>query len=246
MRARAFALLLALSSTAQAAPLDDIHYGKWGKLPLKFCEQPSHFLPRAELLALPVADPPVNSSEATRKDLDELLELQKNRTKAQQKAIESHLEFPGVSAMIASAAHRKLDKAPKTRALLVHVERDASVAVFNAKKRFNRARPHQLEPKLKPCIDVPPHPAYPSGHAIWGEVVARTLSEIFPDDRAALTAAGVEIGHEREIAGVHYPGDSAASRALGAELFSRLQKNEKFQHELAAAKAEWPAPANHP
>jgi acid phosphatase (class A) len=246
MRARAFALLLALSSTAQAAPLDDIHYGKWGKLPLKFCEQQSYFLPRAELLALEVADPPANSSESTRHDLDELLELQKNRTKAQRAAIESHLEFPGVMATMLAAAHRKLDKAPETKALLLHVERDATVAVFNAKKRFNRARPHQLEPKLKPCIDVPPHPAYPSGHAIWGEVVARTLAEIFPDDRAAITAAGVEIGHEREIAGVHYASDSAASRALGEDLFGRLMKNEKFQRELAAAKAEWAARSNHP
>jgi hypothetical protein len=40
---------------------------------------------------------------------------------------------------------------------------------------------------------------------------------------------------------LHYPSDSNASRALGEDLFARLQQNGKFLAEVAAAKKEWPS-----
>jgi len=165
--------------------------------------------------------------------------LQAARTPAQQRAIENHRDYDGVCQAIAQAAHADLKSAPRTRALLAHVEQDASLAVFHAKKRFQRARPHQLEPRLHPSIAVPGHPAYPSGHALQGYLVARVLSLIFPDAREALLNAGATIGREREIAGLHYPSDGRASRALGEALYARLESNATFRAELEAAAAEW-------
>jgi len=52
-------------------------------------------------------------------------------------------------------------------------------------------------------------------------------------------AAGASIGHEREIAGLHYPSDARASSALGEALFERLEKNETFLKDVDAARAEW-------
>jgi acid phosphatase (class A) len=52
-------------------------------------------------------------------------------------------------------------------------------------------------------------------------------------------SAGYQIGFEREIAGLHYASDSAASRALGAAIYARLEANEAFQREVTAAKGEW-------
>jgi PAP2 superfamily len=223
-----------------AAPLDDnIRFEAWGKWALSQLDRPSYFLDREVLIALPVAAPPANSSAETRADLDELLQFQQERRRAQVSAIKKHLEYDGVCEAVLGAVHRQLTDAAKTRALLEHVQLDASLAVFHAKKRFNRARPHQLEPRLHPAISVPGHPAYPSGHALQGYMVARTLSLLFPDRAQVLMAAGVEIGREREIAGLHYPSDSNASRALGEDLFARLQQNGKFLAEVAAAKKEW-------
>jgi acid phosphatase (class A) len=127
-------------------------------------------------------------------------------------------------------------------ALLEHVDADITVAVFNAKHRFDRARPSQLEPRLTPSIPVPAHAAYPSGHALQGYVVARVLALLAPDRRDAFTVLGDSIGREREIAGLHFPSDSAASRALGAALFAKLEDNARFADELAAARSEWPSP----
>lgn len=236
----ALVLVSSLSIASAAAPLDDIRFEAWPKWALDRLDAPSHFLERQVLIELPVPPPPANSSTETRADLDELLKLQQERTRAQVKMITKHLDYDGVcAAILDSVTHRKLTRAPKTKALLKHVEMDASLAVFHAKKRFNRPRPHQLEPQLRPAIPVPDHPAYPSTHALQGYVVARTLSLLFPNNTEELLAAGVKIGREREIAGIHYPSDAKASRALGEELFDRLQQNEKFLAEVEAAKKEW-------
>jgi len=72
-----------------------------------------------------------------------------------------------------------------------------------------------------------------------GYLVARVLSLSFPEDREALMAAGASIGHEREIAGLHFPSDARASSALGQALFARLGGNETFLREVDAARAEW-------
>ena len=86
---------------------------------------------------------------------------------------------------------------------------------------------------------MPPHPAYPSGHAIQGFAVGRVLGLISPEDRERFAELGVQMGREREIAGLHYPSDSAASRALGEALFALLAANPRFAQELDAARAEW-------
>jgi hypothetical protein len=222
-----------------AAPLDDIRFEAWGKWALSRLDLPSYFLDREGLVAWPVPSPAANSSTETRAELDELLELQQKRTPAQVKMMRKHLDYDAVCSAILASTHRKLTRAPKTKALLKHVQMDASLALFHAKKRFNRARPHQLEPRLHPAISVPSHPAYPSNHALQGYMVARTLSLLFPQESQDLMTVGEQIGREREIAGLHYPSDSKASRALGAELFDRLQQNERFLAEVEAAKKEW-------
>ncbi len=238
-RIQACLALLLVAGAAPGAPIDDIRFEAWGRRELSYLERPSYYLGRAELLALPVPPPPPNSATSTRRELDELLRLQADRTRAEERSIRAHRDYASVCSALIAAADRDWRRAPKTRALLQHVEADASLAVFHAKRRFNRARPHQLETRLLPSIAVPAHPAYPSGHALQGHLVSRVLASIAPDHREALTALGERIGREREIAGLHYPSDSAASRALGDALLSLLEKNPKFVRELEAARAEW-------
>ena len=231
------AMAAALSGPSQV-PLDDLRFERWSKTALSFLDRPSYFLGREVLIAVPVPPPPANSAPETRAELDGLLALQAHRTREQQRSIEGHREFASVCEAMLRTVHASASSAPRTRALLAHVEQDASLAVFHAKRRFNRPRPHQLEPRLHPCIAVPGHPAYPSGHALQGYLVARVLSLMRPEDGDALMAAGTSIGYEREVAGLHYPSDAVASRALGEALMDRLQTNERFLAEVAAARAE--------
>jgi len=233
------ALVSSFSLAFAATPLDDIRFEAWGAWARSRLDRPSYFLDRDVLMELPVPSPPANSSTETRAELDQLLELQRTRTRSQVKAITRHLEYDGVCAAILAATHRTLSRAPRTKALLNHVQMDASLAIFHAKKRFNRPRPHQLEARLRPAIPVPEHPAYPSSHALQGYLVARTLSLLFPEQSQELMTVGAEIGREREMAGIHYPSDSKAAQALGERLFERLQQNARFLAEVEAARKEW-------
>ena len=233
------ALVSSFSLALAATPLDDIRFEAWGEWAQSRLDLPSHFRDREVLIALPVPPPPANNSTETRAELEELLKLQQERTRAQLRMITKHLEYGAVCTAVFAATHRKLTGATRTKRLLEHVQMDASLAIFHAKKRFNRPRPHQLEPRLRPAIPGPDHPAYPSNHALQGYMVARTLSLLFPEKSEDLMTVGEQIGREREIAGLHYPSDSKASRILGDELFARLQQNERFLAEVKAAKKEW-------
>src|SRR5436190_16024021 len=90
---------LSCSIAFAAGPIDDnIRFEAWGKWALARLDQPPYFLSREELITLPLAVPPANSSRETRAELDELLKLQKERTRAQSKRITKHLEYDGVCA----------------------------------------------------------------------------------------------------------------------------------------------------
>jgi len=107
------------------------------------------------------------------------------------------------------------------------------------KHRFNRARPAQLSPSLMPMITTPGHPAYPSGHGFQSWLGAIALAEVRPDARAALIAMAQRIGHNREIAGVHYPSDTKAGQSLADQVLAIAKEGKLFQELLAEAKAEW-------
>ncbi|MBX9844449.1 MAG: phosphatase PAP2 family protein [Xanthobacteraceae bacterium] len=107
------------------------------------------------------------------------------------------------------------------------------------KHRFNRARPAQLSPSLMPMITTPGHPAYPSGHGFQSWLGAIALAEVRPDARPALIAMAQRIGHNREIAGVHYPSDTKAGQMLADQVLAIAKEGKLFQELLAEAKAEW-------
>ncbi len=227
-----FAALLALA----APPVDDVRFTGWGRPELGYLDTRPHYLARARLLAIPLPPPPRNGSAITRAELDELLLLQAGRTSGDERAIEAHRSYAGVVRALMGGIKRA--PSPRTKALLEHLDADLTVAVFHAKRRFERARPHQLEPRVRPSIPVPAHAAYPSGHAAQGHLVARVLGAACPEHRAALRAQGERIGREREVAGLHYASDSAAGRALAEQVFLALEAEERFRRDLKIARAE--------
>lgn len=225
--------------SAQSVPFDNIRFSHWSAEPLGFLQTPPYYLSREVLGALPVLPPPANSSPLTRAELDELLRLQSTRTATERTAIMQHLEYAQLTALFVRAAGRDLATLPHTQALLDHVNLDGRWAVFHVKQHFARPRPNRLEPRLQPCIPVPGHPAYPSAHAIQGYLLGRVVALLAPEASDTLSALGLQVAHEREIAGVHYASDGAAGRALGESVFTLLQSNTVFQREVNDARAEW-------
>ncbi|MBQ1763359.1 MAG: phosphatase PAP2 family protein, partial [Aquincola sp.] len=136
----------------------------------------------------------------------------------------------------------------QTLELLRRVDQSIDAPLFALKKHFMRGRPG----KSGHCVDAmfpgkhafhPGHPSYPSGHATMAHAVSLVLGEIAPGtNKDALAAAAERIGRRREVAGLHYPSDSAAGRSLAAWLVTQLKKNPDFQALMRNAASEW-APA---
>lgn len=96
------------------------------------------------------------------------------------------------------------------------------------KDQFKRARPHTVNPDVAPVIPVPWHAAYPSGHAAQSVFLAKMLSCLKPGKANELVDFAKEVAINREIAGVHYHGDTLAGYFLGEAMWDELKSSGKF------------------
>jgi acid phosphatase (class A) len=145
---------------------------------------------------------------------------------------------------------------PYTATLVQAGMQVGSMVVLHWKAKYRRARPSQHYPALLPMIPVPPHPSYPSGHALQAHLVRHMVADIFEDagTRAAMDAVlektANRIAGNREIAGVHFPSDSCASRALAPRLMPGIRASGTYRAVLGQARREWagiaagPVPGN--
>ena len=63
-------------------------------------------------------------------------------------------------------------KYPATAKVILAAYYDLAIATFVMKQKFNRVRPSILDEDLGHAIQIPTHPAYPSGHATGAYVLA--------------------------------------------------------------------------
>ena len=130
-------------------------------------------------------------------------------------------------------------KRPLTFEIMKKVIELESPQIMKQKKIYNRVRPSYLDPSIKPVIDIPAHPAYPSGHSTQANLRALVLSELDPKNRINYQQSAKRIARNREVAGLHYPSDSKAGAILARQLFKKLMSTPDFTQHLQAAKAEW-------
>jgi hypothetical protein len=181
-------------------------------------------------------DPP--GEEEARAELEELLRMQASPERRER--IPEIVE----EATAPPAYYRRMLFADPIRnvrtAALIGVAVDWSrLFVMAFKHRYKRPRPTQLEPRLRPVVDCPPHPAYPSGHSTQSHFLALVLGEATgrEDIRDALWAASDRIAENREYAGLHYRSDAAC----GVELATAILPAFLAEHAsaVAQARAEW-------
>ncbi len=203
-----------------------------------------------------IPDPPANSSEKTRAELNYLLGLQAQRT---QLDVDASLVMAGVfynprttPADSNYHAYRKNlffigrsigtwfhpDTLTKTANLMAKVWQDASYFIWSLKYKHLRVRPYVLEPELK-NLEETNWAAYPSGHAANSYINAYIYSELAPEFADVFLKDAYDMAHSREIIGVHYPTDSEASRIFARQFVNKLFDNAAFQKEFAQVKKEW-------
>jgi membrane-associated phospholipid phosphatase len=130
---------------------------------------------------------------------------------------------------------------PLTDALLARAAAASRPCVGAAKAAHARPRPYVADARVSPAVPREPTASFPSGHATRGALLAAILAELAPDRRGALLARGAQIGHDRVVAGVHYPSDVAAGERLGLAIAEALLGEPGFRGELERVRAkEWP------
>jgi membrane-associated phospholipid phosphatase len=95
---------------------------------------------------------------------------------------------------------------------------DATVATWESKYYYNRARPSELDHNLPTALDVPDSPSYPSEHAAAAQAAATVLAYFLPAEAASFQTMADEAGWSRVRAGLQYPSDYNAGLALGRRI----------------------------
>lgn len=95
---------------------------------------------------------------------------------------------------------------------------DAMVAAWNSKGQYNRPRPSEADPALRPVVASPSSPSYPDEHAVAGAVASTVLAGIFPQRASEFARLAEEVGRARLLAGAAYPSDVTAGAALGRQV----------------------------
>lgn len=239
--------------------LDAISFPMDGSMPgRQYIGIEPSYLTKAQVATLKTScEFPANSSEQTRAELAYLLKLEEERTAASEARVlqlakigywppleknttnlgqnVDHLfwEYEEVTNIEAA-----LDNYPNTLKLLAGVTRDMRIMEFTVKYHLLRARPYLLEPKLHNMQQMG-SPSFASGHTLWAYIQAFVWSELLPEKRSEFLAIAFEVGHSREIMGIHYPSDEEAARVLAHAMLVSMTENPEFVKDLKKAKAEW-------
>ena len=215
------------------ANINDLKYPAeaWSPMLLAKIDRGPALLSRDENIRIP--PPPANDSPQTKAELDLLRKYaHENRTPEEVALIvsenEDNLEFMG----------RRLHSEKIDKATLMAL-RELDYFLMKAKRDFARPRPTQMAPDLTTLIPVPPHAAYPSGHASQTWIMALVQDYIDPENRAFYQKYAMDVARRREIAGVHYPSDGEAGRAMSDQIFAKLMTKPEFKKAIDEAKEEF-------
>ena len=143
---------------------------------------------------------------------------------------------------------------PNAWLLMLVARKIGEYVAMGLKNYYRMRRPSQVYPWILPIIDPPDTPSFPSSHSLQSHLISNALKAaltprfdaaglVLPSQTAnALDHLAHRVARNREIAGVHYPMDSACG-AFVAEgcidmLTSKLPAGSLFADLVTAAKAE--------
>ncbi len=187
-----------------------------------------------------VPDFPANSSRRTEAELALLHEYVALRTPERVAAIRAEQEWAGVKIGPDTFIGYATDpRYAQTGRAVIQLLDEINPVIMRIKHKLDRVRPHKLDPTLSTVIDVPEHAAYPSGHSTQAHAVAFLLSVLAPERQAEFESDALRVAVNREIAGVHYPSDSAAGRLLARQIVDLMLENPSYAALVESARSEW-------
>jgi membrane-associated phospholipid phosphatase len=107
---------------------------------------------------------------------------------------------------------------------------DATIAAWDSKYTYNRARPQATDPTLDTAVATPSSPSYPSEHAVAAGAAATVLAYLFPEDAQTFASLAEEAAASRVEAGVHYPSDVRDGLDLGRAVGALVVEHGRADH----------------
>ncbi len=111
---------------------------------------------------------------------------------------------------------------------------DATVAAWDAKYTYDRARPAALASGLDVVAQHTDSPSYPSEHAVTAGAASTILAYVYPDLAQEFQAKAEEAANSRVLAGAHFPSDVAAGLALGQQVAQQVIARAQVDDALPA------------
>ena len=182
-----------------------------------------------------LAPPP--DSRATKREIEEMLVLQHNRTP--QQVIQTIADVRQNVLMFADVMGPQFTRANLTATIKLFDKLYQTESAINkqAKEKWKRVRPSSADKRLTPSTFYKSY-SYPSGHATYAYLAGIVLADLMPQMREQIYDRAYAFGENRVIGGVHYPSDVEAGRRLASMIAVLIQQNPDFQRDVAAARAE--------
>jgi len=212
----AASLLLAALITAPctAAPPEGAQVGHWKTWVLSSATE------------IPVPPPPADTSDQTKQELDELRQLQAQRSEITDTAVQYYFGVPAtqrwhdIALTMARQEKASLNRQFRLEAILHTALADAVVATWAAKYTYNRKPPSQLasDVTVAPTVGGPPAstvPSYPSEDAAIAGTAVGILTALYPNEANDAKAMAAEIQQTRLAMGANYRSDLDAGFGLG-------------------------------
>jgi len=182
--------------------------------------------------------PPANDSAQTRRELQEVVDMQQKRTPemaSQAKAdaqenvwVYGNVMGPKFNAKALPAVGAFFDRIVATEAAVVDPAKDF----------WKRPRPHMLDSRIEPIVKRSSSGSWPSGHTTLGTLMGITLANMVPERRAEIMTRAWQYGDNRVVAGIHYPSDIEMGRIAGSVISQQISHQQDFQQQYRQARDE--------
>ena len=169
-----------------------------------------------------IGDFPAKGSSEEAADYAEILKWQNERTTEECNLANSQHSAKITSMFAYEGGPLTLKEAKSLQRRFLKEYGEISLNVYRAKKMFNRLRPYDANPEVKPCIDLEGSSAYPSGHTTMARAMALLIATVYPERKEALLKTADQAALNRIIGGVHHPSDVVAGKKLGDALFKLI------------------------
>lgn len=185
-----------------------------------------------------VPAPPRPGSAIDRKDFADLRRWQTVRTEKECR-IASSQNFMSALVLFGPKTGLLTERQfTKVEHLLEEIVETSEKVAKPFKDHYQRPRPYDVDKRLEPCIRKPGGTkSYPSSHAMAGMAAGLILGDLFPSQADLFRKAGIQIGTNRILGGVHHPSDVGVGQRLGEQLVEVLKSNREFRRDFADAKA---------